>query len=608
MNFNVPLLIVSLVYLLLIVTMFFLRKKQDNIENRLYKYLLLISVTGILLDLAGMYCHMHFDEQNLTRWLIVKLYLSYLLTFIYLLFAYVVSVCRNVESHVNDTKKIKKDKTYKMIINTFIISLIINFILPFEYFKEGTKVYIYGLNNNFVYLVGGILILNIIVSIIKNKKNIERKKILPMVLFILFGIPVVLTQMIFPEFLLITTLGSFIVVFMYHTIENPDLKMIEMLDIARNEADAANNAKTEFLSSMSHEIRTPLNAIVGFSQALEEEDLSEDAKKEVEDIITSSNNLLELVNGILDISKIEANKLEIINKEYEFKKIYNELITLVNIRLKDKDIIFNYSYDETVPNVLYGDYIRVKQVILNILTNACKYTKKGSIDFKINSIIKDGICRLIVSVEDTGIGIKESNIDKIFDKFERFDLQKNMTIEGTGLGLAITKKLVDLMHGKIIVQSVYGVGSKFTIVLDQKIVNKETVTSEKIITSKLKDFTNKKVLVVDDNKMNLKVAERLLRKYNLNLYMLDSGKKCIEEINKGITYDLILMDDMMPELSGTETLLKLKENNNYKIPTIALTANAISGMKEKYIESGFDDYLSKPINKYELENILNKFL
>ncbi|MEG1150407.1 MAG: ATP-binding protein, partial [Bacilli bacterium] len=366
----------------------------------------------------------------------------------------------------------------------------------------------------------------------------------------------------------------------------------------------------DFLSNMSHEIRTPLNAIVGFSNLLlDDKSVNDSAKDEIKDIIMASDNLLEIVNGILDISKIEANKLEIINTEYSFKKIVNDLIILTKGRLGDKPLEFRTHIDESIPPVLYGDYSRVKQICVNILTNAVKYTKEGFIDFTISSVMKDNVVRLIISVEDSGIGIKEGNIDKLFNKFERLDLNDNITIEGTGLGLAITKKLVDLMHGKIVVQSVYGKGSKFTVALDQKIVKNPSKNLEyetkKLETVKVK---NKIVLLVDDNLINLKVAERLLDAYSITTESVSSGYLCIDLIKEGKKYDLILLDDMMPKLSGVETLKKLKNIDGFNTPTVALTANALTGMKEKYLNDGFNDYLAKPIDKVELNKIINKYL
>ena len=463
---------------------------------------------------------------------------------------------------------------------------------------------------DFVYISSAFCILVWLIPVIKNVKKINFKKFIPLFAFIVFVSIVSIIQKINPHITLITSMESLVMFIMYFTIENPDVKMIEQLNIAKSQAERANQAKSDFLSNMSHEIRTPLNAIVGFSQALQEENLPPQSQDEVKDIVMASETLLDIVNGILDISKIEANKLEIVSMEYSLQAVLDELVSLSKARLGEKPIEFRCVFDPSIPPYLYGDKVRVKQVVLNILTNAIKYTKQGFIEFKVSSIQKDGVCRLIISVEDSGIGIKPESINKLFTKFERLDIEKNNTIEGTGLGLAITKKLLELMGGQIVVQSVYGKGSKFTIALDQKIVtNPTTVVETKTVvaTSKL-DLTGKKILVVDDNMINLKVASRLLKDYNCLVDTANSGFECIDKISNGASYDLILMDDMMPKMSGVETFHKLKENENFHIPTVALTANAISGMKEKYLQEGFQDYLAKPIEKTELYRVLVKFL
>lgn len=609
MHFSIPLLIISLVYLLLIAFLFFSKEKIKTTENNVYTALLITTILGIILDIVGIFAHLSLPESSIVRWLIVKFYMLYLLTFTYLITIYIVCIGKHFEK---ENLNIFKNKTVRTISVFFLLAAVLNFILPFTYYKEGNIVYIYGPNCIFLYVIAAVCIIGWIIYILRKRKNIEKKKILPIISFSLFCIPVVLIQLSHPEMLLVTSLTAFVVVFMYHTIENPDLKLINELNLAKDQAEKANNAKSEFLSSMSHEIRTPLNAIVGFSQALAEEEISNEAKEEVNDIIMASENLLEIVNGILDISKIEANKLEIVNTEYEPAKILEELVALSKARLGEKPIEFRTSFDPLLPKTLFGDYMRIKQITLNLLTNAIKYTKTGYIEFRVSCIQKENVCRLIISVEDSGIGIQKEKIDKLFTKFERFDIEKNITIEGTGLGLAITKKLVELMNGKIVVQSIYGQGSKFTVALDQQIVLTPTVSTSEVLPKEdpidLSLLVNKKVLIVDDNKINLKVASRLLKDYNIKTEEVDSGFECINRILQKEEYDLILLDDMMPKMSGVETLKKLKEISDFHTPTIALTANAISGMKEKYLKEGFDDYLSKPIDRKELNRVIRKFL
>ena len=598
---NLYFLIISFIYLILVMIIYFSKKKINTSENKVYSILLTVTLLGVVIDFSSVY--MAFSGLHNSFFEFVnRLYLVYLLTWISLLtsYSFIISLSK---------KAAKKGTSFIKII--YIPMAIFLLFYPLAYTVEGNEFFTHGLSANAMYGLSTIYVIVMIICLLSNIKNLKQKKYVPIIFYIFIGTFITLIQLFNPSILIITAMEAFVTILMYFTIENPDLKMIEELNIARDQADKANNAKSEFLSNMSHEIRTPLNAIVGFSQALEEENLPDEAKDEVKDIIMASQSLLEIVNGILDISKIEANKLEIVNAEYDFNKVLEELVALTRARMGDKPLQFKTSFDPTIPTVLYGDHTRIKQIILNLLTNAVKYTKEGYINFKVDSVIKEDVCRLIISVEDSGIGIKEENINKLFSKFERFDLEKNITIEGTGLGLAITKKLVDLMNGKIVVQSTYGEGSRFTVAIDQKIVKTPTITikdqnEQKEV--KAFDVSGKRILVVDDNKLNLKVAARLLKEYNVEIETIDSGFECIEKIKAGQTYDLILMDDMMPKMTGTETIAKLKQIEGYNIPTIALTANAISGMKEKYMKAGFDVYLSKPIDKLELNRIINDFL
>ena len=595
------------VYTFMISVVFFLKEKIDKIENKLYSYILVGTLILLGFGVLSYYTFIYYPVYSFINVFVNKVFLVSMLFWIYCFTLYYFSI-----SFETNLFEFKKNRILAILL--FLTLSAVAFCLNIDLIKDEQFIYSNGPAVSFVYLFSVICILVMLFCTFKARKHILSKKYIPVLLFYGLGILCMIIQFIFPGLFLVIPLEALLTAVMYFTIENPDVKMIEQLNKARDEAVKANQAKTDFLSSMSHEIRTPLNAICGFSNSLLESDgVSNDAKGDVKNIIMASDTLLELVNGILDISKIEANKLEIINSVYSFKKMYEELILLTKARIGEKPIDFRYNYDESIPEYLYGDGVRVKQVIINLLTNSAKYTKDGYIDFKINSIRKDNIIRLIISVEDSGIGIKKESIDKLFTKFERLGVEKETTTEGTGLGLAITKKLVEMMGGKIVVQSIYGKGSIFTISIDQKMlseeelakVKKENESEEK--TSEIIDATDKNILVVDDNLLNLKVAERLLKAYKCNITFANSGSECLDKVSSK-KYDLILLDDMMPRMTGTETLKKLKEMDSFNTPVVALTANAITGMREEYISKGFNDYLSKPIVKEDLNRVMKKYL
>ena len=393
----------------------------------------------------------------------------------------------------------------------------------------------------------------------------------------------------------------------------------EILKLEKSAAESANEAKSAFLAQMSHEIRTPINAILGMNEMVLRESSEESIREYAENIKSSGRTLLSIINSILDFSKIEDGKMEIEEVRYETASMICDLENSIAERAKAKGLSLVIKADENLPRTLLGDDIRIKQVVTNLLTNAVKYTEKGSVTLTVKKLgEEDGRILMFVEVADTGIGIREEDISVLTESFKRVDMNHNRTIEGTGLGLAIVTGLLSKMDSRLEIDSKYQEGSRFSFKLSQKVVDTEpmgdyhnkthVVTEEKKSEEKL-SLPNARTLVVDDNKMNLKVAGKLLSLFGIKADMVSSGREALEVLSEK-QYDILFLDHMMPEMDGIEVLHEIKARSlvSEKTAIIALTANAISGVREMYLSEGFDDYLSKPIEPAELESILRKYL
>lgn len=578
---------------------FFSKKRYDNKETKIFSYMLIFNFINTIFTLSIVFI----EKTNIINIIFLKI-LNKLnnviqLGWIWLLFLYMLyMLCNNKE------KKYNLIKIITVIINILLGILI--FILPTSFYNN---IYLNGLSETFSYIIYFVYLFVIIILTIKNIKNMSNKKnIIVFTISLLLMLTALIIKKINPELLIISSIFTYINLIINST-EDPDSRLLLELQKEKEKNEKLNNIKIDFLTNMNYEFRTSLNTIVGFSECIKQEDSIDACKNDADDIITSSQNLLEIINDVLDISRLETNNMKITEEDYKPLEIFENVIYLLKPKLSEKEIEIKTNFNENIPYMLFGDSNKVKRIITNILMNSIKHTEDGSINFEVNCTSEKGKCNLVISIENTGKTIKKEN--KSSNNLKEFN--KNI-VEQSELEFSIAKKFVDMLGGKIVLDEKNINKTKVTIYLNQKIKMQgvpliaEISKLEESIKPQQEDYSDKKVLIVDDNKMNLKVATRLLKNYNIITTEVLNGYEAINKIKNNEKYDLIFLDDIMPKKNGKETLNELKKIKGFDIPVIVLTANVLEGMKEKYIEEGFDDYLAKPINKEELKKILNKFL
>lgn len=589
---NTIYIITGMMFTLLLILVFKIKKQNNLLSNNTFFILSLSLLIGFILELI-----INFLSTLALKPIILEAYTKLYLIFIVCWFS-IFSVYTFLISKKDDTLNKPIMIMYALLA---IVSSISIMLLPLN-IDTSNFIYLSGNSINIFKVLLPAMICTLFIRTILNRKVISITKC--------NYIYVALTLLSIFTFLelkyelnVITTILLFITYLVFLTIENPALKEYEIINNLRLKALKANTNKTDFLSNISHELRTPLTSIISSIDEIKSYALSQELKDNLNDIIDSSNSLLDIVGNVIDINKIENKIYDLKEKNYDIRDVVEKLIKMNTKKYNKENVVFKYSVSDNTPSNLFGDKTKIKEIINNILDNSFKYTNKGSISLTINSVLDNDICNLIIEIKDTGIGIKAEDLNKIFNGNE-IDNDINSNVNRDGLGLLVSKDLVNLLSGTITVNSYYGSGSVFTINIPQKLKNELEIVEQTNTTK----FNNKKVLLVDDDRLNNRILKRLLKIYNIELDTCERGIECIDKINNGEQYDLILMDIMMPDINGIDTLKKLKSNKNFNTKVVALTADALSTSKNKYLKAGFTDYLAKPFKKEELEEKLKYLL
>ena len=590
--------IYSLFYSLLINIVYFSSKRLRSIENKIFEKIMLTNFVGVLLAIGSYFTIKNIDRFELLNTFVSKGYIIYLLTWLTLFSVYIFVIS------IKDGKD-KKSEVNK-IINLFgilyLIFLIIIIIKPLYYHNINGAIYSYGPSANVMYIVSIVYITVWLIRLSTNIKRIRDKKYLPIFAFMGLGLVVMIIQKQHPELLLMTSMETFIVFLMYHTIENPDMQIIEEVHRAKEISDNANEEKSMFLYNMTNEIRG-ITKDIDYSA----DNILEEVDNKKVDVLNIGNSAREIKNNtakfttmtneILDISQMDSN-IKIYNDKYNVKIIIKELVQIYKKKAEDKGISFRTNIASDIPPYLYGDSMGLKKALSIILDNSVKYTSSGFIDFDVSTIIKRYIARLVITVEDSGSGIKAEDLNKIFNKKvndnERLNIKYN---------LYNAKRLVILMGGTIIPSSVYGRGTTIKVVLDQKIADMDDALDKYESV-----YDKKSILLVDDNVSSGKIFTKMLKDTNIELSIVTSGKECLDKIRNKDKYDLILLDEDMEPLDGITVMRKLKEIRTFNTKTILLTKNNDYEYNDDYLEYGFDGYLLKPIDKDKLFELIDKYL
>lgn len=588
-NTTIFLTIISFFYSVLLMIAYFSKDKIKTLENKVYSKLIVINFIGIILELFCTIFAGYAKDYLVFYTILNKLFLVELTIWCSVFSVYVFLISSKKEK--NELKSyLKKVSIFHIVIDVITMFLIFVSPVQFNINDLGYVMYSYGPSVNIVFISSTLYIILMFTCLIRNFKNIKNKKYLPIYVYMVIGVLVGIVQKLHPEILAFTSMEAFITVIMYFTIENPDKKLLEEIHMSKKIADAANEDKSMLIYNMMNEVKSIASDINKSSEVILNSNNLEENRFFAREIISSNNKLYSMANNIYNIDVIDDINVKTVKNKYNIKLLLKEVISKNKELFDDKDISFRFNIDSNLPNTLYGDSINLKNVLNTIIGNSYKYTDKGYVELSVNAIFKKDIVRLIIKIEDSGIGIKAEDLDKC--------LNKNTKDQNSLYG---ARKTINIMGGNLLISSEYNKGTIVTIILDQKIYTNNKDNYDNYV-------NNKKILIIDDNNSSIKLISKILDKHNILYESSNLGKEALDRIRKGDKYDLILLDEDMPYMNGINVMNKFSKIKGFDTKVILLTKNSNIIYDDIYKDSGFSDYIIKPIDKDDLMNKINKYL
>ena len=588
-NTTIFLTIISFFYSVLLMIAYFSKDKIKTLENKVYSKLIIINFIGIILELFCTIFAGYAKDYLVFYTILNKLFLVELTIWCSVFSVYVFLISSKKEK--NELKSyLKKVSIFHIVID--VITMFLIFVLPVQFNINdlGYVMYSYGPSVNIVFISSTLYIILMFTCLIRNFKNIKNKKYLPIYVYMVIGVLVGIVQKLHPEILAFTSMEAFITVIMYFTIENPDKKLLEEIHTSKKIADAANEDKSMLIYNMMNEVKSIANDINKSSEVILNSNNLEENRFFAREIISSNNKLYSMANNIYNIDVIDDINVKTVKNKYNIKLLLKGVISKNKELFEDKDISFRFNIDSNLPNTLYGDSINLKNVLNTIIGNSYKYTDKGYVELSVNAIFKKDVVRLIIKIEDSGIGIKAEDLDKC--------LNKNTKDQNSLYG---ARKTINIMGDNLLISSEYNKGTIVTIILEQKIYTNNKDNYDNYV-------NNKKILIIDDNNSSTKIISKILDKHNILYNSSNLGKEALDRIRKGHKYDLILLDEDMPYMNGISIMNKFSKIKGFDTKVILLTKNSNIIYDDIYKDSGFSDYIIKPIDKDDLMNKINKYL